>query len=130
VDFNSFKTNSNLENAGVWVRCGNGEILLASKTSETYKKVVKRLLLPHETSIALGIMSEEDSDILDRRCAAEGLILDWKGFTENGESIAYSPDNAFRLLGEAKAFRKFVDRECAAMENFREKKESIETKNS
>jgi hypothetical protein len=130
VDFNSFKTNSKLENSGVWVKCGNGEILLASKTSETYKKVIKRLLQPHETSIALGIMTEEESDILDRRCTAEGLILDWKGFTENGQEIVYSSDNAFRLLGEAKAFRKFVDRECASLENFREKKEEIETKNS
>jgi hypothetical protein len=129
VDFAAFKTDSNLEEVGVWRPCGSGRILVASKSSSRYRKVLQRLLGPHETSITLNVLEEAIAEDIYVQAIAEGLLLNWEGFTEEGAECPYSVENAVRLLKEAKPFRDFVEKAANNIENFRKQKEATEVKN-
>lgn len=130
MDIGNFLTDSALENNGVWRNCGDGRILVASTSSESYKKVFRRLLIPHETSINLGVADEKVLHGLETEAIAEALLLNWEGFTENGVELPYSRENAQRILKSVPRFREHVIREASSIENFRRKKEEVEIKNS
>jgi hypothetical protein len=129
VEFNDFKSDKKKSQDGVWKPCGNGRILIASTNSERYKEVMRRLLAPHEIGLALGTMDEQTSQDILIQALAEGVLLGWEGFTENGEAVTYTPENAFRLMKDAPLFRAFVEKEANNLDNFRFKKEELEIKN-
>jgi hypothetical protein len=130
VDFNSWKTNPELENNGVWIPCGNGKVLIASTGSERYQKALAKGLEPHEVTIALGELKEEVAKEIYIKVTAETIVLNWEGFTEDGVAVPYTVENARRLLAEVPRFREFVKAQSQRISNFQDKKEEVEAKNS
>ena len=129
MEINSFKTDPVLENNGVWVPCGNGRVLIASTGSDRYKKALQKALQPHELSIALNDLEDDVAKNIFIDVYVEAIVLNWEGFTEDGQPYPYSVENARRLLTEVPRFRDFVKAQAERIDNFRAKKAELETKN-
>jgi hypothetical protein len=129
MELNDFKTDRDIENAGVWKPCGNGRILITSNSSESFRKAMKKIFGPREIELTLGTLPDEEANNLMMQAEAEGLVLNWENMTEDGKIIDYTPETCVRIFKAAPRFRQFVQRESNNIENFRAKKESIESKN-
>ena len=97
-EINKYKTDSDLELNGVWVDFISGaKIKVASLDNSQY---VQRLLQARKDRTLN--LDDEVVSIEARRALAEiyvdTILLDWEGFSENGELLPYGKDKALDAL--------------------------------
>lgn len=70
--------------------------------SSRYRDAVNRRSrgVPRSSRNRDGTLSSELSDKITGEAAAEALLLDWQGLTEDGVEIPYDRDRALKLLTE------------------------------
>lgn len=130
LDFKSFATDSNAEEKGIKVPLGPGtSIIVARMGNRSFVNARKTKMRPYEALDRFGKVPEEVQDQILRELIAETVLLGWEGFTENGEPVPYSRENALRVLSENKEFLAFVVNASMDVENFRPVKSDTE-KNS
>ena len=121
MDISKFQTNKSMEEEGVWVDVdGNGtKIKVARVNNPRYKKYFQKITKPYKRQIRSGTLSEDLAEKLLVDALANTILLDWQGFTKDGESFPYSVDNARAFLAESPDFRDFVSDAANEMENYR-----------
>lgn len=121
MDISKFQTNKSAEEEGVWVDVdGNGtRIKVARINNARYKKYFQKITKPYKRQIRNGTLSEDLAEKLLVDALANTILLDWKGFTKEGQDFPYSVDNARSFLAESADFRDLVSDAANEMETFR-----------
>lgn len=121
MDISKFQTSKSAEEEGIWVDVdGNGtKVKVARINNARYKKYFQKITKPYKRQIRNGTLAEELAEKLLVDALANTILLDWKGFTKDGEDFLYSVDNARSFLQESADFRDFVSDAANEMENFR-----------
>jgi hypothetical protein len=121
MDISKFQTSKSAEEDGIWVDVdGNGtKVKVARINNARYKKYFQKITKPYKRQIRNGTLAEELAEKLLVDALANTILLDWKGFTKDGEDFLYSVDNARSFLQESADFRDFVSDAANEMENFR-----------
>lgn len=114
---------------GVWVDLDSETRLkIAQWLNPRHRAHVQKALEPHKRALRMETMDDKLMDKLEVQGIAETVLVGWEGLVENGEEIAYSTDEAVRLLSdpELKWFRDFVREQADDLSNFRNKVEEEE----
>lgn len=117
----TFQTDELLEENGTWVTFGGDSMFLIARFgNKKHRELMERLRAPHRALIASGRpLPNEIADKMLIDAAAQTILLDWKGVTENGVVVPYSQEKAKEYLTELKDFRNQVDFVSTQMETFR-----------
>jgi hypothetical protein len=117
----TFETDESLEEHGTWVTFGGDSMFLIARFgNKRHRELMERLRAPHRALIASG--RPLPNDIADKmliEAAANTILLNWRGVTENGVPVPYSIDKAREYLTDLKDFRNQVDFVSTQMETFR-----------
>lgn len=126
-----FGTDTQKEIEGVWIDdFGEGlKIKIARIGNPEYQKLFNRISKPHRKAIRRGTLKDETAEKLLIQAMAKGIVLDWKGLSEDGVEIPYSYENALRLLTDYKDFREQVTEVATEIEAFRTEDEEEAEKN-
>lgn len=110
MDFNDFATDIDAEENGRWFDLGSdSSIQLRSFDSKKSRDVRKSLMLPYTAKVRAGKeLSDEEQEDVTIKQMAKAIIVDWKGFKENGKSIPFNAVNAENYLRKYKKFRNLV----------------------
>ncbi|NUB24710.1 hypothetical protein [Azospirillum brasilense] len=125
MDISKLKTDSSLEEDGVWVPLGDARIKVARMGNKRYQAAFNRRMTPHKNAARAGIVSDDVVEGILIEVIAETVLRDWEGIDDEGVPVPYSRENAVRILTDIKAFRDIVVSIADRMETFR--RETIET---
>lgn len=127
--FKSFATNEKLELDGAWVGLGGGaKILVARSGNKKYGRMLSSLV--EKNQAVLDAKTDESDTVSDEIMIdvfANTILLGWEGFTDKGEPLDYTLDNAKKAL-ELKDFRNLVATHARNIENYRNAAEAATTK--
>ena len=100
--FTMFKTNEDLEEAGVWAVLSRDPLIrvkvrrLKSKRSLEARKELDK---PFANEIRRGTLSTDEQKDLALKQIAHGVIAAWEGVTDaEGKELPYTPKNAYDIL--------------------------------
>lgn len=104
-----FKTDSNLERAGIFVDYGPNEelpgkpamrfkIARAGGANQAHNKAVERLIKPHKRAVQTGNLSNDLAKSIDRTAWLETCLLGWENISLDGEVLEFNKENAERLF--------------------------------
>ena len=136
MDLNSFRTDLNAENNGVWVKLGtDAELLIARWHTAACREAMAKYAKEFVTAAtAAGIsvsevekkLGEESSLKMMANVIADTILLGWRGnLTLNGQPLEYTRDAAFRLMVDPQLhdLREFVMETAMSRDNFLAKQE-------
>lgn len=123
--FEQFATDDSKEIDGVYVEYMGYEFLIARLGNRKYGKKLTALVERHDKALSRkDEAADKLNDDLMIETLAETILLGWKGeITFKGESLAYSVDNAKKLL-TMKDFRKEVVKMADDMEAYKAQQEA------
>lgn len=99
IDFADFEIDPILAEQGAWLDMGRGaRVKIGRNGSRRFRETVARLLKENAHRAVNGAFPEDVQEELTLRAVSEAIVLDWEGFTLNGEPLPYSPENAYRVL--------------------------------
>lgn len=126
-----FKTDENLETAGVWQDLGDSiRVKVARFNNTNHKRVMEGLMKPYQHMLRRGNLSEEIAEKILVQGMARTILLDWEGLEEDGKPIKYSMKNAERIMMEFKDFRDLVHNISQSMEIYKIQEDAETEKNS
>ena len=86
---------------GVWFPFGTGRIKLARFNSKRHKSAQDKHARVNALASMAGVKVDEDTAKRTFiKIVAEGIIVEWEGFSLNGQPYAYTPENAEAQLVE------------------------------
>jgi len=116
-DLSEFKTDSKKQTEGVWVDFGgNAEFKIASITNSSFQKAFTSKKAPYD-KMRRELTEDQMLDIMVY-CLAHYVVLDWTGVFEGEEELAYTTENAERVLAEFDWVRERVIEESRLISNF------------
>lgn len=107
--YKTFKTDENLETAGVNLNYGKNskgaDILIkvarAGGSNKAYSKALTNKTRPIRRQIQTGTMSEEAMQSLIREVYAETVVIGWEGVEgPDGEAIPFSVENVKKVFSD------------------------------
>lgn len=111
MDIAKFQSDPKKSDEGVWISLDEStRIRVARADNPRYQAAMRRELLPYKQAVRAGTLSEKIADKVMAVCLAEAVLLDWDGFTAEGEPLPYSREKAVELLmaPHMKDFRSMV----------------------
>jgi len=126
-----FKTDTSLENNGVWIPAGDGlELKIARMNNPKYVEYI-RVKGQHLRAICAATNSTPPEMIpIIRGAVASTILLDWKGLNdEAGKPIEYSPEVASKVFDEYPEFYGLVLKLADEPNNFREAMKEVASGN-
>lgn len=109
MELNTFKTDKTLEEQGTWIDLSpTSKIKLARIGCKNFQQEVKKRQKPYRAMVRAGTLPDHVQTQILVGVLAETIILGWEGFTEGGEPVPYTKDNAVRVLTESRDFRDFI----------------------
>lgn len=117
--YDLFETNSDAENAGIWVPVGPARFKLARAggANEKFQKTAMKRLKPFAASFET--LPKKTADELAIGIFVDAVLLDWEGVTDRaGNVVPYSPDAAKKLLTDLPNLYITLRGESEKMSNF------------
>lgn len=111
MDLGRFKTDTALEDDGVWttIDAGSGaEIRIARIGNRRYREAMARRLKPYRRALRAGTLDDSVTERITAEVLAETVLLDWRGLTNAGAPLPYGRETARDLLLDP-AYRDFRD---------------------
>jgi hypothetical protein len=111
VDLNLFKTDVSKSSDGVWCPVDvNTGLKIARFGNRTFQRALKREMKPYQRLIDRDALDDETSDKILVTAIVEGILLDWRGMTRDGEPLPYTKSAAIAILLDKSLedFRKVV----------------------
>lgn len=139
MDLKHFRTDLDKAKNGVWVNVdpdGDVKIKVARMNNSEYQAYLSELLGVSGRRITGGTLrrmqDQKTRSEAVRKALARHVLLDWKGFTDNGEEVPYSEKKALELLTDP-AYQDFYDlvlQSASDEDLFREEEEEEDAGNS
>jgi hypothetical protein len=87
---------------GAWMDCPMGvRLLVARFWNPTHSRRLGEIYLPHTERISAGTMPYDELLALNKRAAAECLLVGWDGIVDDdGKSVTYTPDLGEQLFAD------------------------------
>lgn len=127
----TFGTSDKLENEGVWIDLGEGAaIKVARAGNRANQRLLRKLAAPHRVALRSGKLPDDVMERITVQAMAETILIDWKNIEFEGRPLAYSVENATRVLSALKDFRDYVADQAADMSHFQAEREEAAAKNS
>jgi hypothetical protein len=120
MDFNRFKTDTQAEVSGKWFPFQDAKLKIARTGNMRYREMLRSKLSLSRSEIDKGLVDLAVSDEMLCEVIAETILLDWEGFTKDGQEYAYSKQAAREMLMKYRDFRDVVVEKADSMENFLE----------
>lgn len=111
MDLSRFKTDTALEDEGVWTTIdasSDAQIRIARIGNRRYREAMARRLKPYRRALRAGTLDDSVTERITAEVLAETVLLDWRGVTADGAPLPYSRDAARDLLLDP-AYRDFRD---------------------
>lgn len=132
--YSKFKTNISAETEGAWFDLGEAgrfKIARSGGNNREYLKIFNRRAKPHKQLIDAGKLGEDENTKFMTEVFAEANLKGWDGVTdENGEVLAYSFENAVKLLTDLPDLFLQLLTKSQDMNNYREEVLAESLKNS
>ena len=121
MDFDkAFATDDKLEQEGRWFPVGEGASCKIARTGNTrYKEMLRSKLGVYEQSLTQRLLDDDTADAMLIEIMAKTVLLDWKGFENEGEPVDYSVRSAIDMLTKYKEFRNFVAKNADNMQAYK-----------
>lgn len=105
--FNTFAVDSDLEENGVWVKLDSETSIKIARSgnkkfTEKSKKIVEKKRSEYRGKKSFNAQDLSDEDVTD--LVASTVLLDWEGLKYQGEILAYSLENAKKVLAHKDFF--------------------------
>lgn len=141
MDFKqAFGTDEKLEQEGKWFtltieKLPEGKekevkVKLARTGNQRYRELLRQKLKPIQHSLLKGFLDGDASDPILIEVMARTIVLDWDGFTENGQPYKHSSARAQEMLTKFKDFRDWVAKNADDMQAFKEESAAANRGNS
>jgi hypothetical protein len=116
----TFGTDKEKEKKGIVKQIGEGAwVRIARIGNPDYERVLTALSKPYRLQIQRGTLDPKIQDKLYIEVIAKTVLLDWGGITDNGVDVAYSVENAIKMLTDYPDFLEFIVAEANRLENFK-----------
>lgn len=126
-----FATDPVLEKEGVWFDIGDGaHVRVAAMNNPNWQRVMRAKFKGRERQLQLKTLSDDVATKLVIEATAETILLDWKGFTRNGEPLPYSREAAIDVLTRHRRLRDIVTGLSEDFESFKVSQAEDAEKNS
>lgn len=130
--YDQFESDRDLEAEGVWVDVGTMgfKIARAGGDNDQFVKVAGKRFKPFQAAIASDAMPKELATELVVDVFVETVLKDWKEvYDRDGSALAYSKDNAKRLLTDLPNLFMALQAEAQKVSNFRRANNEAAAKN-
>lgn len=110
-DLKEFTTDEVKELEGIWVYFDVEEtqgILIARAWNENFMKAFRKFPHGFQNRVRRGSVDKKTDKKVWHKLLSETILLDWKGISDEGKSIKYSPELAAKKMSDYKEFVKFV----------------------
>lgn len=121
MDFNEFATDENAEENGKWFKLSaTAEVKLRSYQSKKSLAVREALEEPYlALKRANKSIPAEDQERMLIEQMAKAILVDWKGFEEDGVTVPFSAKKALEVLTKYREFRNVIARLVADDDAFK-----------
>jgi len=120
MDFNDFALDAIAEE-GRWFSIGkDARIKIRSAESKKYKKVLAKM---YEAYPNFSMLSEEMQEELISAAMADGLVITWENFEEDGTPVEPTRDEIARILKVYPVFRRHVANLATSVSNFQQSRD-------
>lgn len=127
----TFSTNKSKEEEGVWVKGPDGaQFRIARSNNAAAEKLAAELRRPHRRAILAGTLAPEIQKDIAYTVLAQAILLDWRGVTEGGQEVAFSPATAKRFFIEMEDFADFIAGYASEVALFRDEENEARRGNS
>lgn len=140
--YDTFETDKNLEENGVWLDYGDFRIKIASagQGNKNYVRYAEKKLKPVRRAMEAGAMSNERSMALMADIYSKTIVLDWQCRVDDewkqgiedklGEIIPFNQTNVEEAFHNLPRLFMDVQEQAQSLSNFRTAELEEETKNS
>jgi hypothetical protein len=141
--YDTFETDSNLEQNGVWLDYGDFRMLIASagQGNKNYVRYAEKKLKPVRQAMNAGALSNERSLALMADIYSKTIVLNWEVRGEDGEwsqgiedkegnIIPFNQENVEEAFHNLPRLFMDVQEQAQSLSNFRRAELEEETKNS
>jgi len=121
MDFSkAFELDEKLVQEGRWFPVGEGaECKIARTGNPKYKELLRAKLGIYEQSLSQKLLDDHTADTVLIEVMAKTILLDWKGFTDQGVEVKYSVALATKYMTKFEEFRNFVARNADNMQAYK-----------
>ncbi len=126
-----FATDEKSELEGIWEDVGGGaKVLVARVGNKEYTERFRRIGKGLQRQLDRGTLPEDKQAAILISIIADTILLDWKGFADEGKLLPYSKEDAKTMLKKYPDFRQFVWDIANDAENYRVKNREDDLGNS
>jgi len=131
MDFNeAFELDQKLVQEGRWFPVGEGAHCKIARTGNPkYKELLRAKLGIYEQSLSQKLLDDDTADTVLIEVMAKTILLDWKGFTDQGKEVKYSVTAAIEYMSKFEEFRSFVARNADNMQAYKAKASEVDRGN-
>jgi hypothetical protein len=138
MDINALRLDLNKEKEGAWVRYEVEDfatdiwLKIARWGNPEFVKAVAEIAAQRKVVLNVKELDAEQRVDVNREAASRTILLDWKGATDNGQPLGYSPGKALEFFRdpEMRNFWAFVVGQSMRDANFRKEIHEADQGNS
>jgi len=125
-----FGTDPEKEVNGVWQNLGEEvRVLVARLGNKKYNDYVAKLMKPYRRQMRRGTLKDEIVESSINKALSKYILLGWEGLEQHGTPLAYSSEEALRVLEEFPEFREQVMEMANELESFQAEEDEESEKN-
>lgn len=115
MEINSIKTDPNLALDGVWIDFeDDARVKIAANGNPAHQRALAKHAKKFGNRLKRDPLAGRE---LAAEAMADAIVLDWEGFTENGEPLPCTRENKIKLLN-IPAFADWAASQCQDIANF------------
>ena len=136
--YETFKSAGTPLTEGVWIEYGDCRVKVryAGRENKQYARVLRALTAPYARLLEnenanLDEKTQKKLDSIFAEIYAKSIVVDWEGVNDpDGNEMAYSWENAKKLLVDLPLFFEEIKKVSGTMQTFRQEQLEDEAKNS
>lgn len=126
MELSSLRTDPKKSIEGTWVDYIHGTRLLIARYDNKIMQNYRNARFMENSKLFGNVDNQREealrvSEEIEVECLSRYVLLDWKGFTDNGEETEYTPELGAKILADDTyaEFRTFITRIAGNSEHFR-----------
>lgn len=118
-----FGVNKAKESEGAWVPIGGGievKVKRAGQANKEFAAEQMKMLKPFSKQIAMNTMDMDILRQINAKLFAKHVIVDWRGISENGETVPFSKEKFIEYATEMPDFFSDIFTAATELQNFQD----------